>query len=92
MPAAIVLDLMMPEMDGFEVLDELASHSEWRDIPVIVLTAKQLGAEERAYLLNRTQNVIAKGSATQSDIVAAISAAIRRRPAASGLNACVGSL
>ena len=59
----ILLDLMMPEMDGFEVLDALAAHGEWRDIPVIVITAKQLSAAERERLLGQAQKVFAKGTA-----------------------------
>ena len=47
----ILLDLMMPEMDGFEFLDALAARAEWREIPVIVITAKQLTAGERERLL-----------------------------------------
>jgi CheY-like chemotaxis protein len=43
----ILLDLMMPEMDGFEFLDPLAARVAWREIPVIVITAKQLTAAER---------------------------------------------
>src|SRR5262249_25973601 len=39
-PDVIILDLMMPKMDGFEFLDELRSRPEWRDIPVVVITAK----------------------------------------------------
>ena len=46
-PDVIVLDLMMPEMDGFEFLDEMRSRAEWREIPVLVVTAKDLTAEER---------------------------------------------
>ena len=47
-PDVILLDLMMPEMDGFEFLDEMRSRAEWRDIPVLVVTAKDLTAEERS--------------------------------------------
>jgi adenylate cyclase len=88
-PAMIVLDLIMPEMDGFEVLDALAAHAQWREIPVIVITAKQLTAAEHERLLRQAQKVIAKGSASRLDIAAAISAAVRRRPAraAAGANA-----
>jgi CheY-like chemotaxis protein len=49
-PALILLDLMMPEMDGFEFLGELRQHAEWRKIPVIVITAKELSEEERLFL------------------------------------------
>jgi CheY-like chemotaxis protein len=49
-PAVILLDLMMPEMDGFEFLAELRQHPEWRSIPVVVITAKDLTEEERSFL------------------------------------------
>ena len=78
-PAMILLDLMMPEMDGFEVLDTLAGHEEWRDIPVIVITAKQLSAAEHERLLGQAQKVFTKGSASGVDIASAIGTAVRRR-------------
>jgi signal transduction histidine kinase/DNA-binding response OmpR family regulator len=81
-PAMILLDLMMPEMDGFEVLDALAAHPQWREIPVIVITAKELTASERERLLQRAQKVIAKGNASRLDIAAAIGEAVRRRRSA----------
>jgi signal transduction histidine kinase/DNA-binding response OmpR family regulator len=80
LPAVILLDLMMPEMDGFEVLDALAAHAQWREIPVIVITAKQLTAVERERLLGQARKVIEKGGASRLDIVAAINEAVRRRP------------
>ena len=46
-PGVILLDLMMPEMDGFEFVDELRRHPEWKSIPVVVVTAKDLTAEDR---------------------------------------------
>jgi CheY-like chemotaxis protein len=49
-PSLILLDLMMPEMDGFEFLDELRRHPQWQSIPVIVITAKELSAEDRMFL------------------------------------------
>ncbi len=49
-PALIVLDLMMPEMDGFEFITELRQHPEWRSIPVVVLTAQDLTEEDRLFL------------------------------------------
>jgi CheY-like chemotaxis protein len=41
-PDVIILDLMMPEMDGFEFMDELRGRPDWQDIPVVVITAKDL--------------------------------------------------
>jgi adenylate cyclase len=59
-PSAILLDLMMPEMDGFEFLEEVRRHEEWRDIPIIVITARDVTAEDRARLNGRVESVIQK--------------------------------
>lgn len=59
-PSAILLDLMMPEMDGFEFLDEVRQHEDWRDIPVIVITARDVTAEDRARLNGRVEGVVQK--------------------------------
>jgi GAF domain-containing protein/DNA-binding response OmpR family regulator/HAMP domain-containing protein len=80
-PAMILLDLMMPEMDGFEFLDALTARAEWRAIPVVVITAKKLSKAERDRLLRQARKVMEKATATKVDIAAAISEAIRRRPA-----------
>jgi adenylate cyclase len=80
-PAVILLDLMMPEMDGFEFLDAFSERAEWRDIPVIVITAKQLTPAERERLLGQAQKVIAKSASIRADIAAAVGEAVRRRPA-----------
>ena len=60
--------------------DALAAHAQWREIPVIVITAKQLTAAERERLLGQARKVIEKGGASRLDIVAAINEAVRRRP------------
>ena len=80
-PSMILLDLMMPEMDGFGFLDVLAARAEWREIPVIVITAKQLTAVEHDRLLRQVHTVMEKATASKVDIAAAISEALRRRPA-----------
>ena len=49
-PALILLDLMMPEMDGFEFLTELRNNPKWQFIPVVIITAKELTEEERMFL------------------------------------------
>jgi CheY-like chemotaxis protein len=61
-PDIIMLDLMMPEMDGFEFLVEMRSRTEWRDIPVLVVTAKDLSAEERSRLNGDVESVLQKGA------------------------------
>ncbi len=71
-PDAIMLDLMMPEMDGFEFLVEMRSKPEWRDIPVLVVTAKDLTAEERARLNGHVERVMDKGSAELAELLGEI--------------------
>jgi len=61
-PDVIVLDLMMPEMDGFEFLVEMRNRAEWREIPVLVVTAKDLTAEEHARLKGDVERVLLKGA------------------------------
>ena len=49
-PTVILLDRMMPVMDGFAFLAEIRARDEWRSIPVVVVTAKDLDERERAEL------------------------------------------
>jgi signal transduction histidine kinase/CheY-like chemotaxis protein/HAMP domain-containing protein len=79
-PAVILLDLMMPEMDGFEFLDTFNSRADWRHVPVVVITAKQLTAAERALLSGRARSVIRKGASIDRDIAEAIRKAVGQRP------------
>ncbi len=60
-PAAILLDLLMPVMDGFTFLRQLRARADWQAIPVLVLTAKTLTPDERAELASMAQRVLAKG-------------------------------
>ncbi|MBV8588786.1 MAG: response regulator [Acetobacteraceae bacterium] len=61
-PELVLLDLLMPEMDGFGFLQELHVHPEWRDIPVLVLTAKDITSQERQCLEEQAARVFQKGS------------------------------
>ena len=58
----ILLDLVMPGMNGFAFLEEIAKHPGWQGIPIVILTAMPLGAAERELLAGRTREVIAKGA------------------------------
>jgi signal transduction histidine kinase/CheY-like chemotaxis protein/HAMP domain-containing protein len=78
LPALILLDLMMPEMDGFEFLDAFNRNPEWRYVPVVIITAKQLTQAERGLLSVRT--VIEKGVSIDRDIAAIVGKAIGRIP------------
>jgi threonine synthase len=73
-PDLIMLDLMMPDMDGFSVLDNLKADPELENIPVIVITAKELNTEERKRLQGQIQMLMQKGSFMQEDLVAGIHA------------------
>jgi len=59
-PDVIVLDLMMPEMDGFEFVAELRSRPDGRDVPVLVVTAKDLTEDDRRRLTGGVERVILK--------------------------------
>jgi threonine synthase len=68
-PDLILLDLMMPEMDGFAVLDALKADRELSKIPVIVVTAKELTAIEKQRLSGTVQSLMQKGAFSDQDIV-----------------------
>jgi CheY-like chemotaxis protein len=68
-PSVILLDLLMPVMDGFAVLAELRKRDEWRQIPVVVITAKDLTQEERDRLRGQTEKILEKGSYVRADLL-----------------------
>jgi CheY-like chemotaxis protein len=68
-PSLILLDLLMPEMDGFEFLNRLHQHEKWHSIPVVVLTAKMLSPEDYARLNGSVDKVLNKQSHTQEELV-----------------------
>ena len=71
-PALILLDLMMPEMDGFEFLDALRADERWRSIPVTVITAKDVTVEERERLAAQVQRILQKGAYAREELLAEI--------------------
>lgn len=69
-PPLIILDVMMPEMDGFQVVAELLAHDLWKDIPIIVLTAKELDASELERLHTpQVQAVLRKGAISKPELM-----------------------
>ncbi len=68
-PSLILLDLMMPVMDGCQFAAELRKRDAWRGIPVIVITAKDLTAEERRALNGDVQGVLQKGAFSREDLL-----------------------
>jgi CheY-like chemotaxis protein len=67
-PGLILLDLMMPRMDGFEFLAELHRNADWQAIPIVVLTAKEISPEECARLNGAVRRMVQKGACTAEDL------------------------
>jgi adenylate cyclase len=80
-PALILLDLMMPGMDGFEVLERLHGDQAWREVPVIIVTAKDLTREDVDRLNGRVVKVLQKGTYQRRDLVRDIQGMIARQVA-----------
>lgn len=80
LPDVILLDLMMPVMDGFEFAAELRRHEAWRSIPVIVLTAKDVTSIERERLEGSIMRILQKGAVKLEDLAEEI----RRATGSSG--------
>lgn len=76
-PDLIILDLMMPEVDGFAVLDALKQDPQTAEIPVIVVTAKELTSEEKARLQGRIHALMQKGEFMGDDLADEVRALLR---------------
>jgi CheY-like chemotaxis protein len=59
----ILLDLMMPELDGFGFIAELRARPAWRDVPIVVMTAKDLTEEDRRRLNGYVRAIVQKAGA-----------------------------
>ncbi len=68
-PDLILLDLMMPEMDGFGVVAELKKRPEWRSIPVVVITAKDITLEDRMKLRGAVEQIFQKGAFSHEELL-----------------------
>jgi signal transduction histidine kinase/DNA-binding response OmpR family regulator len=79
-PSLILLDLLMPELDGFEFLQELRKRPAFVGIPVIVVTAKDLTAEDYRILSGQTERIIAKNQAYLSELAVAVHARLAQQP------------
>ncbi|HKV42425.1 MAG TPA: response regulator [Blastocatellia bacterium] len=75
-PDVVILDLMLPEMDGFEVIDRMLLRADWKNVPVILVTARDLSHEERRALDIATVRIIQKGGFTRDELLAEINLAI----------------
>ena len=87
LPDLVLLDLMMPELDGFHFLERLREKSEWLNLPVVVLTAKDLTVEERAFLAERTVLILEKSTQPITTLGTALAAIATQRPSVASLDA-----
>jgi threonine synthase len=76
-PDLLILDLMMPEIDGFAVLDALKSNPDTAQIPVIVSTAKELTSEEKNRLQGQIQALMQKGDFMSDEFLEEVKALLR---------------
>ena len=77
-PDLIILDLMMPDVDGFAVLESVKADKVTRAIPIVVVTAKDLSAEEREMLNKRVEALLQKGLFEQQELLADVASALER--------------
>ncbi len=77
-PALIFLDLKMPGMDGFAVLEHLRADDRWQNIPVVILSGADVSDAQRVMLQQRTQDFIEKGKFSKELISQTIKRTIAR--------------
>jgi threonine synthase len=76
-PDLVITDLMMPDIDGFKIIDALKADEETRDIPIIVVTAKELTVQERERLSGQIERLLQKGSFMDEDLLQSIVNALK---------------
>ena len=77
LPDAILLDLMMPEMDGFEMVAALQANTSWRDIPIVVVAALDLTADDRKRLHGRVEQVISRQAFAPAELMVRVATLLR---------------
>jgi PAS domain S-box-containing protein len=82
-PALVLLDIMMPMMDGFAFLERVRAQTKYTDLPIVVLTAKELSEEERGFLAENTLLVLSKSAQPIGALGSALAAIAGKRPRAS---------
>jgi CheY-like chemotaxis protein len=73
-PALILLDLMMPEMDGFEFMQQLRKRADCRQVPVVVITAKDITEEDRKRLNGQVARILQKSGLSMEELASQVRA------------------
>jgi CheY-like chemotaxis protein len=76
-PDLILLDVLMPEMDGFEFIEALRAEPAWRSIPLVVVTAKDLSEQDRLRLSGHVENISHASASAPEEILERLRAVIR---------------
>ena len=77
-PDAVILDLFMPDMDGFTVLGNLRSSPDFADLPVIVLTGADLSPEQQMKMTQLGQHILTKGMLKDHDLLTTLEMSLRK--------------
>jgi signal transduction histidine kinase/DNA-binding response OmpR family regulator len=86
-PAVMILDLMMPDMEGFQLVAKVMAHEAWKAIPIVLLMGKGLAPEDLARLHSpQVQTILKKGSVSREELIQAVKAFAHRRDITSTLN------
>jgi GAF domain-containing protein/CheY-like chemotaxis protein len=77
-PDLIILDLNMPEMNGFAMIEALKANEKTRSIPIIIVSAKELSADEQHRLIGQVEVLLHKGIFTENELLEDVSQALER--------------
>jgi CheY-like chemotaxis protein len=69
-PSLVLLDLMMPRVDGFDLVARMRERPDLRDIPVVIITAKDLNADDRERITENVRTVLQKGKYSRDELLA----------------------
>jgi len=81
-PAVVLLDLMLPEVDGFELLARIRERRDLRDVPVVVITGRDLTDGDRERFADNVRDVLQKGKYSREELVAHVHKLISEQAAA----------